>query len=191
MAVAVSSGFIVNWLRSRAGNLELVSLHAASFSPWHRVRLLVARQWGARIDPTATLYHGFQIRGARKLRVGARTSVGERAILDARGNLTIGCDVNISSQVHIWTAQHDWNDADFKQIEAPVVVGDRVWISERVTILPGVRIGEGAVIAAGSVVTKDVPPRVLVGGVPARWIGDRTADLRYRLAPARRKSWWW
>ena len=64
----------------------------------------------------------------------------------------------------------------------PIVIGDRVWIGMNATVLGGVTIGEGAVVAAGSVVTKDVPPFTVVGGVPARPIKDRERELTYRLA---------
>jgi len=62
-----------------------------------------------------------------------------------------------------------------------VVVGDYVWIGARATILPGVTIGRGAVVAAGALVSRDVPPYAVVGGVPAKVIGERARDLRYTL----------
>ena len=62
-----------------------------------------------------------------------------------------------------------------------VVIIDRAWISCRVVILPGVTVGEGAVVAAGAVVTKNVPPYTIVAGVPAKEVGKRTKDLRYKL----------
>lgn len=169
----------------------MVSLSLISHAPLHRARVGLLRRWGADIAPTATFYHGFQVRAAGNLKVGERTSVGENAILDARGGLTIGADVNLSTAVSIWTAQHGWNDPDFAYEAAPVTVGDRAWISTRVTILPGVTIGEGAVVAAGAVVAKDVEPYTLVGGVPARRIAERRRDLRYHLAPAEQKLRFW
>ena len=62
-----------------------------------------------------------------------------------------------------------------------VTISDYAWLSSRTTILPGVTIGEGAVVAAGAVVTKDVADHAIVAGVPARVIGTRTANLEYRL----------
>lgn len=168
----------------------MVSLAAASFLPLHAARIAMVRAWGARIHQTATLYHGFQIRSARQLTIGERSSIGDGAILDGRGGLTIGSNVNLSTQVHIWTAQHDWNAPDFDYVSAPVTVGDHAWLSTRVTVLPGARIGEGAVVAAGAVVTKDLEPWGLYGGVPARRIGDRSTSS-YELPPARAKAWWW
>lgn len=178
-------------IRVIAASFEMVSLRTIGMLPIHRIRVWAVRAWGGTIEPTVTLYHGFEIRSSRKLTIGARSSIGNDAILDARGVLTIGSDVNMSTGVHIWTAQHDWNHADFCLVKAPVVIGDRVWISDRATILPGVTIGDGAVVAAGAVVTKDVEPYVMVGGVPARKIGERRHDLTYSIPPARRKVWWW
>lgn len=178
------------FLGSRLGNVEMVTLAAGSFLPIHALRVALVRAWGARIHATTTLYHGFQIRSARQLRIDARSSIGDGAILDGRGGLTIGRDVNLSTQVHIWTAQHDWNAPDFDYVSAPVSVGDSVWLSARVTVLPGVTIGEGAVVAAGAVVTNDLEPWGLYGGVPARRLGDRSPKS-YELPPARAKAWWW
>lgn len=176
---------------SRIGNLEMSTLAIAARLPLHIARIGAVRAWGADIHRSATLYHGFQVRSARRLTIGARTSVGDGAILDARGGLTIGSDVNLSTQVHIWTAQHAWDSPDFAYVSAPVHIGDHAWLSTRVTVLPGVSIGEGAVVAAGSVVTKDLPPYGLYGGVPARKLRQRAAPKAYRLASAKLKAWWW
>lgn len=178
------------FLGMRFSNIEMVSLALAGLMPIHKVRILVARAWGARISSDATLYHGFQIRNARGLRIGSRTSIGDGAILDARGGLSIGADVNLSTGVSIWTAQHGWNDPGFAFESAPVSIGDHAWISTKVIILPGCTIGEGAVVAAGAVVTTDLAPWGLYAGVPAKLKGHRN-QKDYRLAPARQKAWWW
>lgn len=180
-----------SFVGSRIGNLEMATLAIVARLPLHAARVSALRAWGAEINPSATLYHGFQVRSARRLRIGARTSVGDGAILDARGGLTLGSDVNLSTQVHIWTAQHAWDSADFDYVSAPVTIGDHVWLSTRVTVLPGVSIGEGAVVAAGSVVTKDLAPYGLYGGVPARKLREREGPKTYRLASAKAKAWWW
>lgn len=169
----------------------MASLVVAGKLPNHRARVALLRRWGADIAPTATIYHGFEIRNAAGLTVGARSQIGNGAILDARGGITIGSDVNFSTAVNIWTGQHDWQSNTFAYQRAPVTIGDHAWISTRVTILPGVTIGEGAVIAAGSVVTKDVPAYALVGGVPGKQIGERPSPMTYQLTPAKLKPWWW
>lgn len=169
----------------------MASLLVVGALPVHALRVGVLRAWGAKVHSEATVYHGFEVRAASRLRIGPRSSIGNGAILDARGGITIGADVNFSTDVHIWTGQHDWRSPRFAYQSTPVVIDDRAWISTRVTILPGVHIGEGAVVAAGAVVTGDVAPYTLVGGVPAVRIADRPRDLTYRLPPRRRKPWWW
>jgi acetyltransferase-like isoleucine patch superfamily enzyme len=93
----------------------------------------------------------------------------------------IGRNVNLSSEVLIRTAQHDYQSPDFKTVFHPVKIEDYVWLGPRCIILPGVTVGEGAVVAAGAVVTKDVEPYTLVGGVPAKKIGERPKNLQYTL----------
>lgn len=73
--------------------------------------------------------------------------------------------------MNIWTEQHDYNSPTYASVEKPVIIEDYVWIASRATILPGVTIGKESVVASGAVVTKDVPPLSIVGGVPARIIG--------------------
>jgi len=169
----------------------MVSIHVIGKLPIHALRVLVLKAWGARIGPGVTIYHGIEIRSARRLQIGANTSVGNDAILDARGGLVIGSNVNLSTGVHIWTAQHDWRSQDFGLDLGGVVVGDHAWLSDRVTVLPGVTIGEGAVVAAGGLVTRDVGPFQLVGGVPAKPLGVRPDNLTYDLPSSRHKVWWW
>jgi acetyltransferase-like isoleucine patch superfamily enzyme len=152
--------------------------------PSHRMRLLLYRKWfGLRAQPSVHIYRGLELRKASRVRIGDHTIVGHDNILDGRGGITLGRNVNLSSQVAIWTMQHDPQSADFGVRVGEVVVEDRAWLSFRSTILPGVRIGEGAVVAAGAVVTADVAPYDIVGGIPARPVGRRTRDLRYDLGP--------
>jgi acetyltransferase-like isoleucine patch superfamily enzyme len=169
----------------------MVLLRITGSFPVHSVRVGALKLLGARIDSTAVLYHGSSVRAPHRLSIGAHTNIGDQAILDARGGLFIGANVNFSTAVHVWTAQHGWDDPDFKYESAPVRIEDNAWVSTRVTILPGVTVGEGAVIAAGAVVTKDVAPYSLVGGVPAKYLADRTKDLSYTLPHRREKLWWW
>jgi len=81
----------------------------------------------------------------------------------------------------ILTLAHDPQDPEFSDKGGDVIIGDRVWIAYRATVLPGVTIGEGAVVAAGAVVASDVEPFTIVGGVPARRIGERNRAIQYRL----------
>ncbi len=115
-------------------------------------------------------------------RIGARTWINRGACLDLRGGIDIGADVSISPEVMILTAQHDLNDPWFKYESERVVLEDHVWVGSRATIMPGVTLGRGAVVAAGAVVTRDVEPLTVVGGVPARPIATRgEAAIAYSL----------
>ena len=103
--------------------------------------------------------------------------------LDARGGILIGSNVSISPHCYIITASHDHNSQDFMGMTGDLVVriGDYSWIGATATILPGVTIGEGAVVGAGSVVTRDVIPFSIVAGNPATVIGRRDSNLSYNL----------
>lgn len=116
---------------------------------------------------------------AGNLVIGQNSVINQRCRLDSRGGLFIGCNVSVSEEVTILTADHDAGSAGFEGRVRPVKIGDRVWIGTRVLILPGVTVGEGALIAAAAVVTRDVDPYTVVAGVPARQIGTRRSDLIY------------
>lgn len=112
--------------------------------------------------------------------------LGTAVFFDGRDTLAIGNHVDIASEVMIYNSEHDHNASDFHAISAPVVIEDYVFIGPRAIILPGVRIGKGAIVAAGAVVTKDVAPMTIVGGVPARPISTRMVqELHYTLGRPR------
>jgi acetyltransferase-like isoleucine patch superfamily enzyme len=180
-----------SWLRQRFNDVEMAALKLSGLIPIHRARVAALRAYGMSIGDDAVIYHGYQVRKARRISVGARSIIGDGAILDGRGGLVIGEDVNFSTGVNIWTAQHDWLSPDFAYLEAPVTIGHHAWISTRVVVLPGTVIGEGAVIAAGAVVKGTIEPWTLAGGVPARHLAHRSKDLSYPLGNRKRKAWWW
>jgi acetyltransferase-like isoleucine patch superfamily enzyme len=141
--------------------------------PSHTVRKFFLRLMGAKIAKNVAIYGGNEYRNPKGLTVGVGSALGHRAILDARMGLNIGKSVCFGTEVMIWTLHHDYNNINFDAVGAPVVIGDYVWLGSRCIILPGVTIGEGAVIASGAVVTKDVEAYTVVGGVPARAISKR------------------
>jgi acetyltransferase-like isoleucine patch superfamily enzyme len=113
-----------------------------------------------------------EIYDADKIRCGQDIAFGEFCHIRANGGLTIGSRVMIASHVIITTRTHPVTLPRYQVVEdAPVVIGDDVWIGAGAIILPGVTIGNGAVIAAGAVVNQAVPERTIVGGIPARAIG--------------------
>ena len=110
------------------------------------------------------------------LTIGAYSRINRNCCLDARGSLRIGENVSVSPEVMILTALHRIDDPEFPVETRPVVVEDHVWIGARATILSGVTLGRGCVVAAGAVVTRDVEPLAIVAGVPAREIGVRPSE---------------
>lgn len=141
--------------------------------PWRAFRMAFYRRF-FEIGPECTILMNLKIRRMYGLILGRNVNINQKCMLDTRGgNITIGNYVDIAPEVNIWTLEHDFNHADFPSVGAPVVIEDFVWIANRAIILPGVKIGKGAVVAAGAVVTKDIAPWTIVGGVPAKKIGDR------------------
>jgi len=158
--------------------------------PFHTLRNFLYRHvFLVRMDSKVVIYHGAEIRESQRLSIGEGSIIGDRAILDARNGISIGKNVNFSSDVSIWTEQHDHRDPWFRcnpEKLGPVVIGDRVWIGPRVIILPNIIIGEGAVVAAGAVVSGNVEPYTVVGGIPAKKIGERNRNLKYEFNGERR-----
>jgi acetyltransferase-like isoleucine patch superfamily enzyme len=114
------------------------------------------------------------------VKIGNHSIIGDHAFLDGRRGLTIGNNVNIASEVRIYTLEHDPESPTFAAKGGSVVIKDWVYVGSRVTILPGITIEEGAVVATGAVVTKDVEPWTIVGGVPAKFIKERP-QVKYVL----------
>jgi maltose O-acetyltransferase len=157
----------------------LPSSGASRASRWARgVACRLAFQSAGRdINVERNAYFG----SGRNVVIGHRSGLGLSAWLSTRGGLTIGNDVMIGPEVMIFTTNHRTDRLDLPMREQgatdePVVIGDDVWIGARAILLPGIRIGSGAIIAAGSVVTRDVPAGAIVGGNPARLIRLRRAE---------------
>ncbi len=123
-----------------------------------------------------------EFRDGKNIKIGDYCFINKYTLLDGRGGkLTIGNNVDIAQEVNIWTLSHDPHD-DFHGVWGKeVIIEDYAWIASRVTIMPGIHIGRGAVVAAGSIVTKDVPAMAIVAGSPAKIVGERKSNLQYRL----------
>ena len=115
----------------------------------------------------------------RYLTMGEFVHINQGCFIDCRGGVRIGDNVSISHYVKLCTGSHIVNSQEFEGIHLPIVIESYVWIGIGAIILQGVTLGEGCVVAAGSVVTKDVKPYEIVGGVPARYIGVRNRKLNY------------
>lgn len=153
--------------------------------PSHHFRRFVYRLGGMKLGKGSAIHTEAKFYNAKNIVIGRDTIIGEGAVLDGREKLTIGDHVDIASEVMIYNGEHDVNDPAFSPVFAPVEIGDYVFIGPRAIILPGVKIGKGAVIAAGAVVTRDVPEFMIVGGVPAKEIGERKVkNPNYHLGRA-------
>ena len=160
-------------------------LHLVGCVPSHHIRRFFYRLAGVRIGKGSAIHMGTVFYNPGNIVIGQDTIIGEKATLDGRDTLRIGNHVDIASEVMIYNAEHAINDEAFKATQNPVVIDDYVFIGPRAIILPGVTIGKGAVVAAGAVVTKDIEAFNIVGGVPAKVIGEReNKEPRYRLGRA-------
>jgi len=154
--------------------------------PSHKIRRFFLRHFmGMKIGQGSSLHMGLKLYTYGHIAIGNHCVIDRDCVLDGRGGITLGNNVNISPEVMILTAYHDPNSPDFAGIEKPVVIEDYAWLATRALILPGVKVGRGAIVAAGAVVTKDVPPEVIVGGNPARFIRKRNGNPTYQLNYAR------
>lgn len=170
----------MNFFKRYLKGFLALQLKLLSHFPSHHFRNFILRfLFKLKLKRGAVLYSGFTIRKPNKISIGKGTVVGYNCELDGRMGLTIGKNVNISSNVKFYTLQHDYNSIDFAAVGAPVIIEDYVWVSVRAIVLPGVTIGKGAVIAAGAIVTKNVESYAIMGGVPAKKIGERKRELNY------------
>lgn len=174
------------------GAIKYVTNHVIARVPSYTVRhWWYRRMLGWSLAPTASLLLGQRVQLAGLRNSGSKVAIGDGTVINAdcllytTGGLTIGRQVSVSAGVWLITGTHAMNHPGFPSEFHPIVIGDYAWIGSRAIIQAGVTIGEGAVVMAGAVVTGDVEPYAIVGGVPARKIGERTLrsptyELRYR-----------
>ena len=136
---------------------------------------------GISFDPTASLHMGTFITG-RGVVVGSTTVINRGCFLDGRSELVVGSNVSLGVGTALLTMTHATQSPDFAPVFSKTVVKDYVWTGVRALLLPGVTIETGAVIGAGSVVTRNVEAYAIVAGNPARVIGERNRELTYTLS---------
>lgn len=141
--------------------------------PSASLRNILIRQFGVKASKNVHFYVGFTIRNPKGLVIEDGVNIGPKYLLDARKGLTIHKNAVIAYEAIIWSLNHDYNDIHFAGKGAPTEIGEYAWVCSRSIILPGVKIGKGAIVASGAVVTKDVPDYAIVGGIPAKIIGHR------------------
>lgn len=184
LGVAITK--IINRFFSIFVDLQIYFLKIISKVPSHSFRNFFFRMSGIKIGRGSTFHVGAQFFYPKNIKVGEGTIIGYGIFIDGRDKVAIGSHTDIASEVMIYNSEHDLSDPDFSAIHAPVSIGDYCFIGPRAIIMPGVTIGNGAVVAGGAVVTKDVPDMAIVGGVPAKIIGERKLkSLKYKLGRPR------
>ena len=150
--------------------------------PSRHLRRFYLRAYLGAFGKGSTVQLGARFLNGRKVRIGERNIINFGTLIDGRRfPVETGSDVSIGPEATILTLGHDPQSSAFEDLGGPVRIGSRAWIAYRAIILPGVTIGEGAVVAAGAVVSRDVEPFTIVAGSPARAVGMRNKDLGYRL----------
>lgn len=143
------------------------------------LRMWIYRRLGMACANGCIIWCGNRINHPDRITVGENSIVGPENVLLSQGGIRIGDNVNISGFSYIISQEHNIESPGLETTLAEVIIEDYVWLATNVTILPGVRIGRGAAVAAGSIVTKDVPPCAVVGGVPAKKIATRPDKFDY------------
>ncbi len=141
--------------------------------PFFSLKKILLRLFGIKIGKESFIHIPAKFFSFRNMQIGDNTTINPHCYLDARSGIRIGSNVNIANNTRIYTLGHDINAPDLRLIGAGVDIGDEAFIFSNVLILPGVKIGKGAVVYAGSVVVKDVEPYTVVGGNPAKFIKNR------------------
>ena len=177
---------IINRINNYFLDFALMILRWVGHIPSHTIRNLFYLLSGIKMAQGSTIHMWANFFYPANIVIGKGTIIGDHVFLDGRDKLIIGDHVDVASFVLIYNSEHDINSEDFGPRVAPVEIGDYVFIGPRSIILPGVKIGKGAVVAAGAVVTKEVMDFDIVGGVPAQIIGKRSLkDPKYKLGRVR------
>lgn len=170
-----SAAMVANVKRAMAITAKLNRL---TFNDADEVRALFSELIGKKVDESFLLIPPFYTAGGDEIRVGRNVFVNQNCTFYDLGGLDIADDVMIGPNVSLITTGHSLDPSERRAVTIgkPIVIERNVWIAAGATVIGGVTIGKNSVVAAGSVVTKDVPPNTLVGGNPARMIRSLAND---------------
>jgi acetyltransferase-like isoleucine patch superfamily enzyme len=157
--------------------------HVVNRIPLVGARMRAYAALGVKFDEISTtqISLGVEMWIGHRLTMGARSTIGQRCYIDARAGIRVDSDVSVSREAALLTATHDPDDPEFAATLAPVHLEQRCWIGMRSLVMPGVRVGEGAVVAAGALVTSDVERYTVVAGIPAKILRKRREPMSYKL----------
>ncbi len=149
------------------------TLFALSPQPFYGWRAALLRLFGAQVGQNVKIRQSARFTYPWKVKIGDHSWIGDRAELYSLVEIEIGAHCCISQDCYISTSGHDYRKLSFDYTPAKVVIDDEVWLASGVFVFPGCQIGQGAVVGARSLVTRDVDEATIVAGTPARPIGKR------------------
>lgn len=144
--------------------------------PFHGYRAFILRCFGAKVGKGAHVYPGVKIWAPWMLELGDECGIASGAELYSQGKITVGYRAIISQGTYVCTGTHDYTKTGHPLYTKPITIGGRAWVAADCFIHPGVTIGEGAVIGARSVVTKDMPAWMVCAGHPCSPLKERIID---------------
>lgn len=142
-------------------------------NPSSKLKVFILKIFGAKIGLGVVLKPSINIKYPWNLEIGDYSWIGEGVWLDSLEKIKIGNHCCLSQGVYFCTGNHDWTDPTFGLIVKPITVEDGAWVGARVTVLPGVTIGSHSILAAGSVVSKNINPNTIYAGNPAQAVKAR------------------
>jgi len=145
--------------------------------PFSGFRRLLLQVFGARVGCRVVIKPGVRVKHPWLLSIGDHSWLGEDCWIDNLTEVSIGPNACVSQGAYLCTGNHDWSDPAFGLIVKPISIGAGAWVGAKALIAPGVSLGEGAVAAAGSVVTHSIPAYEVHGGNPAQFVKTRPRQL--------------
>jgi putative colanic acid biosynthesis acetyltransferase WcaF len=163
-----------NRLRRAFWGFVCVVFFRTSPRPLHAWRAFLLRCFGAKLGKNCHIYGGARIWAPWNLTCDDQATISDEAVIYNPAPVALGSHAIISQQAYLCGATHDYEDPKFPLVASSIFIGSYAWICARATVQPGVNVGEGAVLALGSVATRDLKSWTVYAGAPARRVKERT-----------------